>query len=69
MAGKIKVMIDRIIQERSKGNPTLASVTTTKLILKGINPASYGPTSADDPAVMQKLESLARELGLSNIRL
>jgi len=34
MAGQIKVMIDQIIENRSKGNALLVSTTQTKLILK-----------------------------------
>jgi hypothetical protein len=62
MAGQIKHMIDEIITKRSKGNPTIASTTKTKLILKGINPDKYTALSEDDPLVIKKLRELAKEL-------
>ncbi len=65
MAGKIDHAITMIIQRKAKGNPTLMSVTKTKLILKGINPDKFGPNSPDDPAVLQKLKALAQELGVA----
>ena len=64
MAGQIKRMIDSIVEQRAQGNPTIASSTRTKLILKGINPQAYTPTSADDPAVIARLRTLAGELGV-----
>jgi hypothetical protein len=65
MAGQVKVMIDRIIEGRSKGNLILASTTQTKIILKGIDPSKYDATSADDPVVIARLRELAAELGVT----
>ena len=64
MSGKIRVMIDDIVQKRSKGNVTIAASTKTKLILKGIDVNKYTAVSDDDPAVIKKLEDIAREMGL-----
>jgi len=64
MAGKIKQIIDAIVAHRSRGNPTMAGFVRAKLMLKGIDPAAHTDTSSDDPAVLRKLESLARELGV-----
>ncbi len=64
MAGKIKKMIDCIIEERSKGNPIMVSTTKTKLIVKGINPASYTPDSPDDYFVIEKLRKIAAEMNV-----
>lgn len=58
MAGKIKQLIEGILAERSKGNEMLAKVVKTKLILKGINPDHYSDQSADDPAIISKLENM-----------
>jgi hypothetical protein len=58
-------MLDGIIAQRSKGNPTLAFATKTKLILKGLNPDKYDGTSPDDPAVVAKIKTIAGELGAS----
>jgi len=62
MAGKIKLMIDSIIEQRAKDNPMLERVIKTKLILKGINPTKYTLQSDDDPVVLGKLEKMIREL-------
>ena len=62
MAGKIKVLIDSIIEQRAKDDPILQSLTRTKLMLKGINIRQYTLDSEDDPAVIAKLEVLLREL-------
>ncbi len=64
MTGKIRQMIDDIVQKRSKGNATIASSTRTKLILKGIDVSKYTAASDDDPAVIAQLENIAREMGL-----
>jgi hypothetical protein len=64
MAGKIKHIIDAIIQQRAKGNPAIVSTTRIKLIMKGINPDKFDQSSADDPAVIAKLQQLAQELEL-----
>jgi hypothetical protein len=62
MAGKIKKMIDSIIEQRAKDNPMLAGVIKTKLMLKGIDPSKFSATSDDDPAVIGKLEALVKDL-------
>lgn len=62
MAGKIKQIIDSIIEQRAKDNPMLERVIKTKLILKGINPNKYTLQSDDDPVVLGKLEKMMREL-------
>ena len=64
MAGKIKRMIDSIITERAKGNPIMVSTTTTKLIVKGINPANYTLDSPDDYAVIERLRQIAAEMNV-----
>jgi len=65
MNGKIKVLIDKIIDERSKGDELLKEMTKTKMILKGIDPRKYTSESPDDPVVINKLETLAKELNLT----
>lgn len=65
MAGQIKTMINQILDKRSNGNEAIRSTTKTKLILKGINVDYYTAASEDDPAVIQKLKELAKELDIS----
>jgi hypothetical protein len=62
MAGKIRQMIDAIINQRAKDNPMLERVIKTKLILKGINPNRYTLQSDDDPTVIGKLEKMMQDL-------
>lgn len=62
MAGKIKQMIDAIIEQRAKGNTMLEGVIRTKLMLKGVDPKKYTLQSDDDPAILGKLEALAKDL-------
>ena len=58
-------MIDKVIEARAKGNPTIVQTTKTKLALKGINSDNYTKSSADDPAVMARLKDVALELGVT----
>lgn len=62
MAGKIKQMIDTVINQRAKDNAMLVGIIRTKLMLKGIDPSKFTPQSADDPVVIGKLEALIRDL-------
>ena len=62
MAGKIKQMIDTIINQRSKDNPMLVGVIRRKLMLKGIDPHKFTAQSDDDPAIIDKLEAVVKEL-------
>jgi len=65
MAGEIKQMIDHIIEQRSQGNPALVSSTRIKLVMKGIHPDKFNRNSPNDPAIYEKLATLAQELGLT----
>lgn len=62
MPGQIKKMIDSIVEQRARGNPTIALTTLTKLVLKGVNPRKFDDSSLDDPAVIAKLRTIAEEL-------
>jgi hypothetical protein len=64
MPGQIKSIIDSIIEQRARGNTTLALTTKTKLMLKGVNPDRYTSASPDDPAVISKLAQIAAEMGV-----
>jgi hypothetical protein len=65
MAGKVKVMIDQIIKERSKGNATIEMTTRTKIILKGVNIDQWTTLSDDDPTTISKVTQIAKELGVN----
>ncbi len=64
MAGKIKLMLEEIVKQRSATNPMLAGIVRTKLILKGLDPAKYDANSPDDPIVIQKIVATALEMGM-----
>jgi hypothetical protein len=64
MAGQIRHMIDSIIEQRGRGNPTLALTTKTKLVLKGFNPDSFDDNSVDDPAVIMQVRVIAAAMGV-----
>lgn len=64
MAGQIRKAIDKIVNEKSRGNQTIASTVRTKMILKGISVDKYTPASPDDPEVMKKLQAVAAEYGI-----
>lgn len=65
MPGQIKNAIDTIIQQRARGNPTIASTTKTKFILRGVNPDRYDASSPDDPTILGKVKAIATEMGVS----
>jgi hypothetical protein len=64
MAGQIKQMIDSIVEQRAKGNPTIALTTKAKLVLKGVNPGSFSEASPDDPIIIAKIERIAGDFGV-----
>jgi hypothetical protein len=65
MAGKIKELIDMVIDKRSKGNTVIAATTRTKIILKGVNPDQFDKNSPDDPVVITKIKAIATEMGVT----
>lgn len=64
MAGRIKEIIDAIVEQRAKGNPALENLTKAKLAMKGVIPEKYTEVSADDPAIIEKLIGIASELNI-----
>jgi len=64
MSGKIKKMIDTIIEQRSNGSPVIAGTIKIKLILKGINPNKFTINFDDDPVIIKKIEQVADDLGV-----
>jgi hypothetical protein len=63
--GKIKLIIDSIITQRSGGNPQIARAMKTKLVLKGINPDDYSLNMPDNPVILEKVKNLAHSYGVS----
>lgn len=63
--GRTKLIIDSIITQRSGGDPKVAKVIKTKLMLKGVNADAYSLDTPDDPNLVNKLTELARKLGVA----
>jgi len=64
MPGKIKELLDSIIQERSKGNPVIEEMTKAKLILKGLNPSNFHEFSDDDEYILEKVYTIVEQLNV-----
>jgi len=65
MAGVIKQMLDTIVRERSRGNPTFIESTRCKLILRGLHPDKFTAQSPDDPVLIAKARQIATEFGVA----
>ncbi|MGI5921640.1 MAG: hypothetical protein ACOX6I_07875 [Syntrophomonadaceae bacterium] len=65
MAGRIKQIIDIIVEKRANGNATIETLTKSKMVMKGIMPDKYTSSSDDDPQVIEKLMALAKELNVN----
>lgn len=63
MAGKIKYMIERLIELRTKGDRGLVAPLKIKLIMKGVDPDLFDAQSPDTPAIIQRIAAVAREMG------
>lgn len=63
--GKTKLIIDSIITQRSGGDPKIAKVIKTKLMLKGVNADAYSFDTPDDPNLVKRLIDLAGKLGVT----
>lgn len=62
--GRTKLLLDSIITQRSGGDPKIAKMMKTKLMLKGVNPDAYSFDTTDDPKILNRLEALAKKLGV-----
>lgn len=63
MAGKIKLMIERLIELRTKGDRGLVAPVKIKLIMKGIDPDLFDENSPDNPILIQRIVAIAKEMG------
>jgi len=68
LSGKIRKLIDEIIEERSKGNPAITEMTIAKLILKGLNPNKFNNNSPDDVVIIEKLLNIAKQLNIKSFQ-
>ncbi len=63
MAGRIKFLIERLIELRTKGDRGLVAPLKIKLIMKGVDPDMYDASTPDNPLVIQRVLSIAKEMG------
>ncbi len=63
MTGKVKQLIDSLIELRTRGDSGLVASIKIKLIMKGVDPDLFDQNTPDDPAVVQKIIAIAKEMG------
>lgn len=63
MAGKVKSLIEQLIQLRTKGEHGLVAPLKIKLIMKGVDPDLYDADSPDTPTVITRITTIAKEMG------
>lgn len=61
-------MIDTLIDRRANGNAIAAAGVRVHLLLRGIDPDDYGPTTDDDPAIIAKLEHMMADSAMMGVR-
>jgi hypothetical protein len=62
--GRIRQMLDRILQHPSRGGGSRVMALRTKLLLRGIDPDAYTHQTPDDPVVLRQVEEIAHRLGI-----
>lgn len=65
MSGRIKQLIDKLVKEKSKGNQSIVHAANAMLILKGVNISKYNENSDDNPEIINKLQKIAEEWGVT----
>lgn len=62
--GRIKTILDRILQQHSAEGPGRVKALRTKLLLRGIDPEAFSARTPDDPAILRQVQEIAHRLGL-----
>jgi hypothetical protein len=65
MAGQAKKLIDLLVSEKAKGNRDIENFIRVKLSMKGIPVNTLTESSADDPAVINKIKDVLKEFGVN----
>jgi hypothetical protein len=63
--GRIKYIMQAIIDQKSRGNLKTAQMIRDKFLQKGLDPAKFTETTEDDPMLIKKLEALAASLNVA----
>jgi hypothetical protein len=61
MGGRIKTLIDELVELRTRGNAALVPFIRAHLILQGIDPERYTTDSLDDARVVRRLEDMLHD--------
>jgi hypothetical protein len=61
-AGEIHRLVQILFNDVAKGNAVTFSYIRTKLLLKGINPDIYGPSTIDPPVLLETLQKFLKSL-------
>ena len=62
--GKVKILIDELIEKRSKGVEFLKLSTSMKLLMKGIDVKKITDETPDDNDVIERIYKVASELNI-----
>jgi hypothetical protein len=65
MTGTAKKLIDRLLDEKAKGDKVLENGIRVKLMLKGIRVEKWTSGSEDDPVVIDKIKGVLLEFGVN----
>jgi hypothetical protein len=65
MAGQAKKLVDLLVSEKAKGNRDIENFIRVKLSMKGIPVNTLTESSADDPAVINKIKDVLKEFGVN----
>jgi hypothetical protein len=58
MAGKIKLLIDQLVKQRTGGASGLEHFVKVNLLLSGIDPEAFSASSPDEPVKIAQLEKM-----------
>jgi hypothetical protein len=58
MAGRVRKLIDELIELRTRGSDSVTPFLRAHLMMRGINPDAYTESSPDDPAKVAALEAM-----------
>jgi hypothetical protein len=62
--GRIRQMLDRILQPPAPGGSHRVMALRTKLLLRGIDPEAFTHQTPDDPDLLRQVEEIADRLGI-----
>jgi len=64
MPGMICLMVRAFLEKRTEGRVHLVPSEKIKLIMKGIDPDQFTPSSPDDPIIIGRLRKIAQQMSI-----